>query len=179
MNVRRMGLKGIYRSIYPVLDADHVKATTNNATAYTTCDPSLSVVGANVQWGTTVGVSTNQRFHIDLGHVEIIKRIYYENYHASGLYADTYDAKNFTLWGSNNAAAFAELTYATDTNWTQLTTSQSSFDCHVAANQADPKYITVTNTTPYRYYAFKIADTWYGAPCNFLLIRRIELQVMV
>ncbi|MBE3116488.1 hypothetical protein IMZ68_04720, partial [Candidatus Bathyarchaeota archaeon] len=69
-----------------------------------------------------------------------------------------------------------ELTYATDTNWTQLTTSQSYFDEHIAVDQADPKYITVTNTTSYRYYAFKFADNWADY-AYYMAVRRIELQI--
>lgn len=49
------------------------------------------------------------------------------------------------------------------------------FDQHIAANTADPKYITVTNLTAYRYYAIKIADNWGDATlCGF---RRIVLQL--
>jgi hypothetical protein len=116
---------------------------------------------------------TNQRFHIDLGSVKIIRRIYYENGHDSGGGIDR-GAQNFTLWGSNNAAAFADLTYGTDTNWTQLTTSQSTFDQHTNSDIADPKYITVTNTVAYQYYAVKIADNW--GHVSLLTVRRVELQ---
>ena len=44
---------------------------------------------------------------------------------------------------------------------------------HPSSNVVDPQYITVTNTTSYRYYAFKFADTWGG---NYMNVRRIELQ---
>lgn len=52
--------------------------------------------------------------------------------------------------------------------------SQNTFDEHVGADQADPKFILVTNTTAYRYYAFKIADDYGGE--RYIVIRRIELQ---
>ncbi|GAI73245.1 unnamed protein product, partial [marine sediment metagenome] len=60
-----------------------------------------------------------------------------------------------------------------DESWTELTVSQNTFDRHIEEDQADPKYITVTNETAYRYYAFKFADN-YGA--NYMGVRRIELQ---
>jgi hypothetical protein len=69
---------------------------------------------------------------------------------------------------------FTTTTYGTDTNWTQLATSQSSFDQHAASDAADPKYIDVTNDTPYIYYALKIADN-YGDTAS-LGIRRIVLR---
>lgn len=127
-----------------------------------------------VCWGATCGVPAEERFHIDLGSAKVIKKIYYENYHDSGGDTDL-GAKTFTFWGSNSASSFATLTYATDTGWTQLTCSQATFDEHAAADVADPKYITVTNFTPYRYYAIKIADNWNGL-AGQIGIRRIELQ---
>jgi hypothetical protein len=99
--------------------------------------------------------------------------VYYENYHTTGS-STSQGGKNFTLWGSNNAAAFADLTYGDDTNWTQLTCDISQLVQHVSSDQSDPHYINVTNTTAYRYYAFKFADNWGGA--NYMGLRRIELQ---
>ena len=168
-----------YSSQYPPAQNDtYVKATTKFDTwywPYYTTNPSKPLTGTwnNNSWVSQNGVRTNQRFHIDLGAKKIIRRIYYENGHLSGTRTDT-GAKNFTFWGSNEATAFAQLTYATDTDWTQLTTSQSTLDQHVAADQADPKYITVTNTTEYRYYAFKFADNYGYA--SYMSVRRIELQ---
>lgn len=117
-------------------------------------------------------LNINQRFHIDIGSEIIIKNIYYENYHNSGIDTNT-GIKNFTFWGSNSTSAFAELTYAIDTDWTQLTTDISQMAQHVASDIADPHFITVTNSTAYRYYAFKFADNWGGTNMG---IRRIELQ---
>lgn len=138
-------------------------------------NPALSLIGIypNKSWISANGQTTNQRFHIDLGSAEIVRRIYYENSHYAG--GNGRGVKDFTFWGSNNAAAFAELIYGTDTNWTQLTTSQSTFDQHVAADQADPKYITVTNTTAYRYYAFKFANNWPDY-LYYMAVRHIALQ---
>ena len=169
-----------YTSQYPPAHNDtYVKATTlySGVAFYPhfTTDPSKPLTGTwnYNSWVSQNAVYTNQRFHIDLGAGKIIRRIYYENAHLSGTRTNA-GAKNFTFWGSNEATAFAQLTYATDTDWTQLTTSQSTLDQHVAADQADPKYITVTNTTAYRYYAFKFADN-YGYT-TYMSVRRIELQ---
>ena len=167
-----------YTSRIPTLDTSHVKATTYYSASFYphfTCDTAKSLIGdpTNNAWYTTSGSITNQRFHIDLGTGYVIKRIYYENGHFTGAELDT-GAENFTFWGSNSATAFDELTYATDTDWTSLTIAQSTFDQHTGANTADPKYILVTNSTSYRYYAFKFADNYGDA--NYMSIRRIELQ---
>ena len=106
----------------------------------------------------------------------MISRIYYENAHISGAYTDR-GFRNFTFWGSNTSTAFDDTTYATDTNWTQLTISQSFLDQHTASNIADPKYITLTeNTTSYRYYALKMSSDWGTSFNNYYGIRRVELQ---
>lgn len=169
-------------SRYPVAQNNtYVKSTTRYNDSYyphNATNPANSLIGGNNQgWCASNGTTTNQRFHIDLGEGHIINRIYYENYHNSGAKTSS-GVQNFTLWGSNEASAFAELTYVIDTNWTQLTTSQSTFDKHVAANTADPKYIDVINTTSYRYYAFKFADT-YGSNegDKYMGLRRVELQI--
>ena len=168
-----------YTSQYPPAQNDtYVKATTKFSTAYWpyfATDPTKSLLGGRSgnEWMAQNATTTNQRFHIDLGSGKIIRRIYYENSHEAAV-SVTAGAKNFSFWGSNEATAFAQLTYATDTDWTQLTTSQSTLDQHVAADQADPKYITVTNTTEYRYYAFKFADNYGYA--SYMSVRRIELQ---
>jgi hypothetical protein len=167
-----------YISHYPDLDTNHVKATSVLSSPsydpWLSCDPAQSVIG---DWSLHCwlgGADTNQRYHIDLGSGHIIKRLYYENGHSTGGNTDG-GAKTFTFWGSNSASAFADLTYATDTDWTQLTTSQSTFDKHSAVNQVEPKYITVTNTTSYQYYAIKIADAW--GTLGYVGFRRVELQV--
>jgi hypothetical protein len=168
-----------FTSHYPPAFSDtYVKTTSKFSTTFEpwfTTNPLLSLTGAfnNNQWLAVNETITNQRFHIDLGSAKIIKRIYYENGHSSG--SSTWiGIQNFTLWGSNEASAFAELTYGTDTNWTQLTTAQSTFDIHTGSDVADPKYIAVTNTTAYRYYAFKFADTW--STTDYMGIRRLVLQ---
>jgi hypothetical protein len=143
---------------------------------YYTTDPTLRLTGeaSHQAWRSPIGVYTNQRFHIDLGSAKIIKRIYYENYHTLS-YNTVYGIKNFTFWGSNDPSSFADLVYGNDAGWTQIPTAVTLFDIHVSDDIADPKYILITNTTAYRYYAFKFADTYYSS--GLMGVRRIELQV--
>ncbi len=169
-------------SQYPPAQSDtYIKATTKYSTnhwPYYATDPTKSLTGSyeDCSWLSEYLVLTNQRFHIDLGSAKIIRKIYYENTHSFGTQTPR-GVKNFTFWGSNTAGSFAELTYGTDTGWTQLTTSQSTFDEHVYSDQADPKYITITNSTAYRYYAFKFANN-HGDEI-FIGVRRIELQIIL
>lgn len=167
-----------YTSHYPAFDTDHVKATSYYSAGYApwfACDPSKSLTGNAEQsnvWH-SASQTTNQRFHIDLGSGHIIKRIYYENFHNSGTEL-TLGVNAFTFWGSNEATAFAELTYGTDTDWTQLTTDIANFVTHSAADESDPHYVVVTNSTSYQYYAIKIATNLGGTP--LMSVRRFELQ---
>jgi hypothetical protein len=172
-----------YSSQYPpAQNATYVVSTTDSGASfkpYFATDPTKSLTGtrAGTSWASDSSgappADTNQRFHIDLGSGFIIRRIYYENGHNSGISTDQ-GGKNFTFWGSNTASAFSDVAYTHDTNWTQLTLASSVFSQHIAADQADPNFILVTNTTAYRYYAFKIADNYGGT--NFQNIRRFELQ---
>jgi hypothetical protein len=170
-----------YTSYYPPAQSDtYVKATsTLNSTysPYMTTDPSSSLIGdyANNQW--LAVSSANQRFHIDLGSLILINRIYYENTHKYGAMTN-YGAREFTLWATNDGTDFSNLTWVDDATmiangWVQLTTDVSSFEQHVAADIPDPKYIGVTNYVAYRYFCFKISNTYGGARCS---LRRIELQ---
>ena len=181
MIIRRPGAAGLsYRAVYPPgYSATYVKATSyfdSNLYPHFACNPGLSLTGGWVSnaWLTPNGTYTNQRFHIDLGAPKVVARIYYENSHNSGASTNT-GAKNFTFWGSNSAAAFAELTYNIDTNWTQLNPASTQFVEHVAANQADPHYIVVNPPGTYRYYAFKIENAW--GTNLYMGLRRIVLQV--
>ena len=154
-----------------------MKATENAGANYyewNATDLTKSLTGSWVgnEWGTSH--NTNMRFHIDLGFSQVINRIYYENSHNSGA-TTGWGIKTFTLWGSNNAAAFADVTYGDDTNWTQITgLSQSTFDQHTGSDISDPKYITFPNTIAFRYYAIKISDNWGSA--GDMQVRRIQLQ---
>jgi len=168
----------VQESQYPPEQSDtYVKATSIHLTSYQpfyATDPAKSLIGASTSNAWEADYNANQRFHIDLGSAKIIRKIYYENYHYIGGTTDT-GVKNFTFWGSNTGAgSFDDLVYGNDEGWTQLTCSQNTFDQHVASDIADPKYITVTNSTAYRYYAFKFADNYGNS--TYMGVRRIELQ---
>lgn len=173
-----------FSSQYPTSHNDtYVKATSKYSTnywPYYATNPAKSLTGgmSTNSWyssGPYNQAAINQRFHIDLGSAIRVNRIYYENFHNSG--GSTGDGiKDFTLWGSNSSSDFSDLTYANDGTWVQLTTSQSTFDQHTGSNVVDPKYITVTNTTEYRYYAIKIQSAWTGGASGYVGVRRIELQ---
>jgi hypothetical protein len=176
-----------YSSAYPpAFSSTYVKATTEDPTfgkAYYAADPTKPLIGWSSynSWQSYENPlippdypNVNQRFHYDLGSGKVINRIYYENIHHNGTGVDV-GVKNFTFWGSNSATAFADLVYSHDTDWTELTCSQNTFDQHAASDTADPKFIAVTNSTSYRYYAFKFADNWGYA--YWMGVRRIELQV--
>ncbi len=167
-----------YVSAYPPEHSDtYVKATTKATTdywAYYATDPSKSLTGNQAGNSWQSSAAANQRFHIDLGEAKTVIRVYYENYHESGAYTNA-GAKAFTLMGSNSADAFADLDINHNTDWTEITTSANEFDQHTASNVADPKYITATNETPYRYYCLRINNNWGYA--GSMGLRRIELQV--
>lgn len=169
-----------YTSQYPPEQSDtYVKSTTKYSTdywAYFATDPAKSLISSASKnsWFAANGVTTNQRFHIDLGSGKVIKRIYYENTHDSGGYTNQ-GTQNFTFWGSNTGVgSFDDLVWGNNEGWTELTVAQNTFDQHIADDIADPKYIVVTNSTAYRYYAFKFADNYGG---TFLAVRRVELQM--
>ena len=166
-----------YTSQYPPTQSDdYVKSTTKYSTdfwPYYATDPAKSLTGVwdGNAWLADSGVE--QRFHIDLGSAKTIKRIYYENGMYEGGGTDS-GVQNFTFWGSNiGAGSFDDLVYGNDGGWTELTCSQNTFDEHVANDVSDPKYIVVTNTTAYRYYAIKCADE---RGYSLMSIRRVELQ---
>ena len=159
----------------PAYNTTYVKATTEvYAAAYFATDPNTSLIGldTNATWATNNLVNTNQRFHIDLGSAKVITRIYMENYHSAGTSTDA-GVKNFTVQGSNTAGAFADLTYATNTNWTDITSTPTQVAQHPASNTTAPQYFTLTNAVAYRYYAIKFADAWGAA---YMALRRIALQ---
>jgi hypothetical protein len=174
--IKAAGTGGEIESQYPpAQDGTYVKATLEYDIyhAHYATDPATSLTG-DKDYNSWVGNSpSNQRFHVDLGSPKVIDKIYYENLHSLGGNINM-GAKNFILQGSNDPAAFAELTYGIDTNWITIQ-SGLQFDEHTPSDIADPKYITIANTTAYRYYAIKIADNWGHA--GYTGLRRIELQV--
>lgn len=164
--------------IYPLYDGAGYSTSSSAAAPYRewqALSPYTTLVGAsNIYNSWQSDASTaNQTLHINLGVTANVAGIYYENSHNSGTETD-YGVKNFTLWGSNTLSAFTNPAYATDTNWTQLTTSPSTFDQHSTANAVDPKFITVTNSDFYQYYRFKFVDNYGDA--SWIGVRKIVLQ---
>ena len=158
----------------PAQNTTYVKALTEPTgyLSFYATDPALSVTGAalNNAWKSTA--NTNQTIHIDLGSAKIVDGFWYENYHDSGT-ATTNGGKNFSLYGSNTASAFTTLAYATNTNWTAITTDVTQLVQHTASNVADPHYIKlIPSPVAYRYYRIRIADAWGGA--GFMGLRRLE-----
>ena len=166
----------MYSPVYPPAQTDtYVKATGSIVSQpYYATDPTKPLMGATSDryWYNSPSAAT-QRFHIDLGSTKTIQCIYYENWCYLG-YNTENDAKNFTFWGSNNAADFADLVYSHDGTWTQIGGTYQ-FEQHVALDKADPKYILVSNTTAYRYYAFKLIDTWQ-VDSMYVGLNRLELR---
>ena len=163
-----------YTSQYPPAhNSTYVKATTAypEFLPHFGTNPALSVIGSS-QYNAWVSdaVATNQRFHIDLGSAKIIRRLYFQNYHNSGDDLGN-GAKNFTLQGSNNASSFAELTYDTNTGWTDI--SLDILAVHSSTDQSEPQYFLTGNETEYRYYALKFPNNYGG---GYLGFRRLELQ---
>jgi hypothetical protein len=172
-----------------------VRATTTYSSNYYpfyATDPKKSLTGdwTGNAWISAQGLSTNQRFHIDLGSVKVVNSIYYENGHHLGWYTSS-GVKNFILQGSNSASSFANLTFNDDEGWTTLSTSEDHFDRHIESvsptwqewvgwtggvngDIPDPKYISVNNVEAYRYYALKFIDN-YG-DVNYMSLRRIQIH---
>ncbi|GAH79917.1 unnamed protein product, partial [marine sediment metagenome] len=83
-----------YTSRYPPVQSwDYVKTTSYSSTSYFphyATDPTKSLTGlpSKNSWLSYSDATTNQRFHIDLGSVKVIRRIYYENFHNTGAWLD-------------------------------------------------------------------------------------------
>lgn len=164
---------GTFTSQYPpAYNSTYFKFTSDYyGTGWNCWNPANSLIGTTE--GYLGGAGVDARVNVDLGEAKVVTKIYYENYHYAG---STYGrgTKDFTLWGSNSATAFANTGYAVDTDWTQLTCDRSTFEAHVEANQADPKYLSVTNSTAYRYYSIKFASAYTAG--QYRGMRRLEFQ---
>ncbi|MBU2118760.1 MAG: hypothetical protein KJ954_14325 [Alphaproteobacteria bacterium] len=174
------GMSALTASYPPAHDDTYVKATSKfntNTWPYYATDPTKSLIDAysTNSWLSGTSVFTN-RFHIDLGSAKKLGLILYHPYHSNGTDA-TVGFKDFTVWGSNAAADFADLTYANDGTWVQLTTESTQAQKHITENVSNPHYIYVQNDTAYRYYCLKIANNW-GEPFN-VGIRRITCMTFV
>lgn len=169
----------ILSSQYPPEHSDtYVKATSKWSTnhwPYYSTDPAkvLTNGGAGNWWVSAANGQTNQRFNIDLGTSKVITNITYAG-------ASDSQVKDFTLWASNTAT-IASTTWITDAamisaEWTQLTCSQSYFDECTSQTENIIRNISITNSTSYRYYSFKLINTW-SSPWTYMVVRQIRLQL--
>ena len=171
-----------YSANYPVAyNTTYVKGLSSGSQAqpvHQTFNPALSLTGSSsgTQWDSGHTGVLQANIQIDCGASYALDRIYYQAAHYSGA-PGSIGIKDFTLWGTDNAGAFAVETYGVDTNWNQITPadlSQTYFNQHVAADQSDPRYITIANqTAAYQYWRLKIS-TAYGD--NHIENRHIEFQ---
>jgi len=167
-----------YKSVYPFsFSLDTVVTTTVYSTlyGYLALNPTQSALGVQNSTVSAVWMSNSgaaHKFNIDYGTSIILKRIHLENFHYSGS-TTIRGVKNFEVYGTNDNAAFLNITYATLTDLTLLGTFQAAQ--HVATDTYDPQFFYLdSNTTPFRYYVLRFADTW-GDP-SYMGIRFIELQ---
>ena len=166
---------GITSSIsYPLtIDFNYIMSpNVGGGSAFRIIDPTTNLSSGNVYYNN----GTTDRVTVDMGvgNETLVKKLYYENYMYEIAHPyTTYGWKDFTLWGSNSATAWASRnTYISDANmvanqWTQLPTSQSYFDIHTSGTMLDPKYLVVTNTISYRYFSVKITSNWGAAQVGF------------
>lgn len=171
-----------YQAVYPQAYNETYIKTTNRwfeLEGFRAVDPSLSLSGGRYlnSWLTENGNPGSQRFHVEFASAEIIKRIEYCNSHNDGYDTDA-GVKDFTIQGSNSATAFANLAYADNTDWTDITANISAMVQHTTGvDGAIWHTIDLTNSVAYKYYAIKCANN-HGA-ANNVGLRRVEFKKLV
>ena len=125
--------------------------------------------GAAVIFSNIVGIKT-----IIAGTVYYIKKLSDDTFNIYPTVA-LITKVNITAAGTATMtqSIFETVYWDRDENWTQIDGAMT-MDQHSTSNLPDPKYITLVNSTSYRYYAFKFADNYGHA--TYLGVRRIELQ---
>jgi PKD repeat protein len=171
------GVPSGYTLVYPPEYTTSYIKTTNEwfeFEGFRAVDPSLSLTGGRYRnsWLTENGYTGSMRFHVAFSEAKVITRIKYCNSHHDGYETDA-GVKDFTIQGSNSATAFANLAYADNTDWTNITANVSSMVKHTeSVDAAEWHNIELTNATAYKYYAIKCANN-HGDPNNIGL-RRVE-----
>jgi len=158
----------------PYIDSTYVKSTStfSGYYVYNVANRASSLIGAagGAGWLSN-NQGTNQKVNIDYGTSFIAKRVYVENHHNSGT-STTYGMRVSILYGTNDATAFANTTYADTTNLTQLLNFTPR--AHVAENRPDPQYFDIVNNkAPFRYYIICIASSY---TTSYIGARHIEVQ---
>ena len=142
-------------------------------------NPTLIVIndGAGEMWLTVNGTRTNQKFNIDLGESVVVDSFILQNAHSMGGTVEI-GIKNFVLYGTNSSTAFDNTTYSDLTDLTELGTYQARK--HIASNVSDPQSFSVeNNTTAFRYYVLKIADSWEHATEIYMGFFHIEFNTVL
>lgn len=170
-----------YYAVYPqAFDGTYVKTTNQwlGFEGFRAIDPSLALDGGRYlnNWLTQDGYIGSQRLHVEFTSARVVKRIIYCNSHHDG-YETNVGVKDFIIQGTNNAAAFANLTYADDTNWTTIPTDVSAMVKHPEGYDGVIwNTINLTNDTAYKYYAIKCANNHGNT--HYIGIRRLEFQIL-
>lgn len=104
---------------------------------------------------------SNTRYNIDYGSAVVAEGVYIVNGGGTTLATTNRGAKDFILQGSNSATAFAETTYATDTDWTDIG-SGTFIQRSSTATQRAAQIVPIANSTGYRYYSVKLVNNLGG-----------------
>ncbi len=168
-----------YVTVYPPAYNETYIKTTNRwfeFEGFRAVDPALSLSGSRYlnSWLTENGYVGSQRFHVEFASAQIIKRITYCNSHNDG-YDTNVGVKDFIVQGSNSAAAFSNLNYGDNTDWTEITTNVTSMIQHTTGvDGAIWHTVELTNNVAYKYYAIKCVNN-HGNTSNIGL-RRVEFK---
>ena len=171
-----------YEAVYPPAYNETYIKTTNRwfeFEGFRAVDPALSLSGGRYlnSWLTENGHTGSQRFHVEFASAQVIKRIEYCNSHHDGYETDA-GVKDFTIQGSNSATAFANLTYADNTDWTDITANISAMTQHTEGyDGAIWRTIELTNDVAYKYYAIKCANNHGDG--NNIGLRRVVFKKLV
>lgn len=171
-----------YYAVYPqAFDETYVKTTNRwfEFEGFRAVDPALPLSGGRYlnSWLTENGHTGSQRFHVEFASAQVIKRIEYCNSHNDG-YETNAGVKDFTIQGSNSATAFANLTYADNTDWTDITANISAMTQHTEGyDGAIWRIIELTNDVAYKYYAIKCANNHGNG--NNIGLRRVVFKKLV
>lgn len=171
-----------YYAVYPPAYNETYIKTTNRwfeFEGFRAVDPALSLSGGRYlnSWLTENGHTGSQRFHVEFASAQVIKRIEYCNSHHDGYETDA-GVKDFTIQGSNSATAFANLTYADNTDWTDITANISSMTQHTEGYDGVIwRIIELTNDVAYKYYAIKCANNHGDG--NNIGLRRVVFKKLV
>jgi hypothetical protein len=168
-----------YTSQIPSLDGTHVRDNSHYDGSYVglnAADPSKSLTGSytNTSWVSAYPTPEKIMIQYDLGSILQISRLYYENLHDSGY---PKSILNFELWATNDVTKWNNgTTYAyVSANWTQISTTTTALEPHVASDITDPKYVYTTGTPSYEYWTL-VGTSFDTLGLVVSGLRRLEFQ---